>query len=123
MRDNYNALTLKLEKGWEVQFRAYDDGFAYRFVSTSSRPFEVVNEEVEYAFPGDAMMTVPYVAVGNDGDFNSQFFNSFENTYTTASLSRLKDGRLSFLPLVADGGMALRSALPRLISMIIRVFT
>ena len=59
VRDNYNALTLKLEKGWEVQFRAYDDGFAYRFVSTSSRPFEVVNEEVEYAFPGDATMTVP----------------------------------------------------------------
>lgn len=111
VRDNYNALTLKLEKGWEVQFRAYDDGFAYRFVSTSSRPFEVVNEEVEYAFPGDATMTVPYVAVGNDGDFNSQFFNSFENTYTTASISRLKDGRLSFLPLVADGGNGVKVCL------------
>lgn len=104
VRDNYNALTLKLDKGWEVQFRAYDDGVAYRFVTTSTKPFEVVGEEVVYEFPGDAMMTVPYVASGRDGDFDSQFFNSFENTYTVAPLSALKEDRLSFLPLVADGG-------------------
>lgn len=104
VRDIYNALTLKLDKGWEVQFRVYDDGVAYRFVSSSPKPFDVSAEQVEYVFPDDAVMTVPYVAAGSDGDFESQFFNSFENTYTVSPLSGLKEDRLSFLPLVADVG-------------------
>ena len=104
VRDHYNALTLQLSRGWEVQFRAYDDGVAYRFVSTAKKPFEVAAETVEYVFPSDYTMTVPYVRSGNDGDLNSQLFNSFENTYTTVPVSVIYTGRMSFLPLVADAG-------------------
>ena len=104
VRDHYNALTIQLSQGWEVQFRAYDDGVAYRFVTTAKKPFEVATETVVYVFPSDYTMTVPYVRSGNDGDLNSQFFNSFENTYTTVPVSGLNTGRLSFLPLVADAG-------------------
>ena len=89
VRDNYNALTLQLAQGWEVQFRAYDDGVAYRFVYTSKKPLEIESEMVEYVFPADYTMTVPYVRSGNDGDFNSQWFNSFENTYTVTPVSEL----------------------------------
>ncbi len=104
VRDNYNALTLQLAQGWEVQFRAYDDGVAYRFVYTSKKPLEIKGEMVEYVFPADYTMTVPYVRSGSDGDFDSQWFNSFENTYTVTPVSELNGGRLSFLPLVADAG-------------------
>ncbi len=48
--------------------------------------------------------SVPYVKSGKDGDYNSQFFNSFENTYTTDKLSKLNKQRLMFLPLVVDAG-------------------
>lgn len=104
IRESYNALTLRMKGDWAVEFRAYDDGVAYRFVNRSKQPFRVVSERVEYRFPTDFRATVPYVATGEDGDFESQFLNSFENTYTVSPLSQMNPGRLAFLPLVVDSG-------------------
>lgn len=104
LRDYYNELTLRFKKDWNVEFRAYDDGIVYRFINRSNKLFKVVDEEVDYRFPNDMTATVPYVRTGKDGDFNSQFYNSFENTYTTDKLSKLNKQRLMFLPLVVDAG-------------------
>ena len=102
IRENYNGLTLGLGKNWSVEFRAFNDGVAYRFVTREKKPFEILSETVEFQFPDDAMTAVPYVATGNDGDFRSQFSNSFENMYTQAPLSQLNNARLAFLPLVVE---------------------
>lgn len=107
----YNALTLRMKGDWEVEFRAYDDGVAYRFVNRSKRPFHIVSERVEYRFPDDFQATVPYVATGREGDLESQLHNSFENTYTTAPLSEMNPGRLAFLPLVVDAGEGVKLCL------------
>ena len=104
LRDYYNELTLRFKKGWNVEFRAYNDGIVYRFVNLSKKSFNVVDEVADYRFPNNMTATVPYVKTGKDGDFNSQFFNSFENTYTTDKLSELNKQRLMFLPLVVDAG-------------------
>ncbi|WP_289192964.1 glycoside hydrolase family 97 N-terminal domain-containing protein, partial [Bacteroides acidifaciens] len=104
LRDHYNELTLRFKKDWNVEFRAYNDGIAYRFVSRSKKPFNVVDETVDYRFPSDMVASVPYVKTGKDGDYDSQYFNSFENTYTTDPLSKLNKKRLMFLPLVVDAG-------------------
>lgn len=102
LRDCYNELILRFKKDWNVEFRAYNDGIAYRFVSRGKKPFNVVDERVGYCFPLDAVATVPYVKSGKDGDYDSQFFNSFENIYTTDQLSKLNKQRLMFLPLVVS---------------------
>ncbi|NDV60012.1 glycoside hydrolase family 97 protein [Bacteroides sp. 519] len=104
IKDEYNELTLNFRGRWGVEFRVYDDGVAYRFVSQRKRPFTIAGEEVVYNFGKDVEASVPYVQVGADGDYESQFFNSFENTYTTAQISQLNKERLMFLPLVADVG-------------------
>lgn len=104
LRDHYNELTLRFKKDWSVEFRAYNDGIAYRFVSSSKKPFNVADEVVDYHFSADVTASVPFVRSGKDGDFKSQFFNSFENTYTTDKLSKLNKQRLMFLPLVVDAG-------------------
>lgn len=104
MRDCYNELTMRFKKDWNVEFRAYNDGIAYRFVNRGKKPFNVVDEVADYRFPSDAVATVPYVNRGKDGDYKSQFFNSFENTYSTERLSKLNKQRLMFLPLVVDAG-------------------
>lgn len=111
LRDHYNSMTLRMKGGWEVEFRAYDDGVAYRFVNLTEKPFAVVNECVEYRFPADFPASVPYVASGDDGNFESQYFNSFENIYTTAPLSKMNPGRLAFLPLVVDAGQGVKLCL------------
>lgn len=104
LKDCYNELTLRFKKDWNVEFRAYNDGIVYRFVSRSKKPFNVIDEVVDYRFPSDAVASVPFVKGGKDGDFKSQFFNSFENIYTTDKLSKLNKQRLMFLPLVVDAG-------------------
>lgn len=104
MVDNYNAITLRMKGDWSVEFRAYDDGVAYRFASTRKQPFEIIAEQVEFNFPADYTASVPYVRTGSDDDMQSQFFNSFENLYTVCPLSDLNPRRLAFLPLSVDAG-------------------
>lgn len=90
--------------GYNVVFRAYDEGAAYRFVSTSKKDIIVNAEQADFNFGRDRMAYVPYVR--KIGDFNIQFFNTFENTYKHDNLSKWEDGRLAFLPLLveAEGG-------------------
>ncbi len=102
IRDIYNELKLTFGNEWGVEFRAYNDGVAYRFVSLRKKPFTIESETVDYRFPNDPVATVPYVQVGKDGNYESQFHNSFENQYTTTQLSKLNKERLMFLPLVVE---------------------
>lgn len=99
--DNYNQLTLSFKKQWKVQFRAYNDGIAYRFVNDRKQPFTVQKEEVAYKFSSDVNTMIAYSNRGKDGDFDSQYMNSFENTYVTTKLSQQNKGRLMILPAVA----------------------
>ncbi len=103
VQDTYNELKLTF-KQWGVEFRAYNDGVAYRFVNSRKQPFTLQSEQVDYRFTADQVATVPYVQVGTDGDYESQWHNSFENFYTTAPLSQLNKQHLMLLPLVVDAG-------------------
>ena len=103
MRNHYNALTLEFKKGWSVEFRAYNDGIVYRFTSYIDKPFNIMNEEVAYTFPENFKVNASYVVPCiKDGSLESQFYNSFENTYTTTTISELDKNRLMFLPLVVE---------------------
>ncbi|MBR1834125.1 MAG: glycoside hydrolase family 97 protein [Bacteroidales bacterium] len=105
MRNHCNELTLQLKNGLAVDFRAYDDGIAYRLRTTEA--CTVRYEKVEYNFAGDYPATVPYVINYDEDDFAVQFTSSFENLYETHPLSQLDPGRISFLPLLvhAPGGV------------------
>lgn len=100
VKDEYNELRLNFRDQWSLEFRAYNDGVAYRFINRGKKTFNVINEEVNYCFVDDVPLTMAYVNV--KGDFEKQFFNSFENFYTTALLSEVDDGKLILLPAVAS---------------------
>jgi alpha-glucosidase len=54
VRDNYNELTLTFEGNFAVEFRAYDHGVAYRFVTNSKeKQVTVYDEEVAFRFNWD----------------------------------------------------------------------
>jgi len=109
--DNCNELVLRFKKDWGIKFRVYNDGVAYRFINYRKTPFTVQNEEVKYNFTNDCPATVPYVrldGVSNYKDFEAQFHNSFENTYTSDNLSKLDSNRLMFLPLVVEAGNGIK---------------
>jgi len=102
LENKYNSCKIKLEKNWSVDFRAYNDGIAYRFVYDGKNPLKVNGEMASLVFPGDAEATVPYVEGSEGKSFEEQFFNSFENTYTVAKLSELDSRRLIFTPMVVE---------------------
>ncbi len=108
--DHYNWLRADFRQGFAIELRAYDDGVAYRFISTTDRSLVVASEEAGARFPGDWTCWVPYVRDCDGAEiipFGSQFKTSFENLYTVARLSDLDPARLAFLPLVvaADDGV------------------
>ena len=100
MAEKYTAATLDFKGGYSIEFRAYNDGIAYRFIGKQKKPLVVRDEEVVYNFPFDATAYVPY-AKGRKDD---PYFNSFENEYAKVKLSEVDKNKIAFLPLVVDLG-------------------
>ena len=101
VKDEFNEMTLKFKK-FSVIFRAYDDGMAYRFVSHLNEPSQVEMEMADFNFAQDWNMWVAYVCQHTE-TLDSQYYNSFENTYSYTPLSEWNKDRLAFLPLMVDG--------------------
>ena len=94
VRDRYNELTLRY-RTFELVFRAYDAGIAWRFVSRSRTDFTVRGEQAEFRFAEDVQATVPYVRRDLPRD---PYTNSFEAYYEVHPLSGWQQGALAFLP-------------------------
>ena len=106
VKDNYNELILKY-KAFRVEFRAYDEGVAYRFVSASKKPFNVKNEQATFALPEDWNCYIPYV-LQNVQSLETQFHNSFENKYAYHKVSEFDKTRYAFLPLVVEAPQGIK---------------
>ena len=99
LENNYNEMTLQFKGNWSLVFRAYNDGIAYRFVNKNKKPFNVINELVDYHFPNDALASVPYVKKRKN---QNKYGNSFENYYANEPLSKIDQEKLVFLPVVVS---------------------
>ena len=100
--EKYSECTFNVGKDWKLQLRAYDEGFAYRWIYGGKKIVNVDDEAVTLDFAGAPRALVPFVRTDNIDNFESQFFNSFENIYTDAPLSELDSRRLAFLPLYVE---------------------
>ena len=100
---SYNWLSLSMKGDWSLEFRAYDDGVAYRFVTNRPDIRKVYSETAEYNFSEAYDMLVPYVLKRADGD---RYRSSFENLYENVKAGDVAkaDGRLAFMPVYVDLG-------------------
>ncbi|MBQ0144609.1 MAG: glycoside hydrolase family 97 protein [Bacteroidales bacterium] len=99
--DVYNFATLVF-KDCRIEFRAYDDCVAYRFVDGRRKGSYIVkSEDAEFNFAEDFDGWVPF-AGGENATFEQQFTTSFEAYYTHLPLSEWSPKRLSILPMVLD---------------------
>lgn len=110
VKNSYNELKLKFKGDYGIVFRAYDDGVAYRFETTTKKPFYVKSEQAEFVFPSGQSAYIPYVK-GNHPSIEAQFFSSFENTYTYDKLSDWDSQRLAFLPLLTEHASGKKAAI------------
>jgi Glycoside hydrolase 97. len=100
--DEYSYLTLNY-KDCRLEFRAYNEAVAYRFVSTAKKgDFIVTSEDAEFNFAEDWNSWVPYVNTSTFDTFEKQFNTSFENWYEHKALSAWDAKRLAFLPVAVD---------------------
>ena len=95
--DQYNELILKFDDHFELNFRVYNDGVAYRFISRLPGEIKVVNEEASFNFPSGTLAYYPLVNKRTDADI---FHTSFEEPYTTSKLDSFPDDGIAFTPVL-----------------------
>ena len=93
-----NELDLKLQGGFGVTFRAYDDGVAYRFYTTVASEVTVKGEVAEFNFLQDYTAYLPYTT--ND---KKPMAMAYQNVYDVTPLSKAQP-KLAFLPVTVDCG-------------------
>ncbi|MBQ8449590.1 MAG: glycoside hydrolase family 97 N-terminal domain-containing protein, partial [Bacteroidaceae bacterium] len=69
----YNEMLLKMKGNYSVEFRAYDDGIAYRFVTNLGKTIEVNDEDITLFFPQEANLVLQQ---------SDRFRTSYEERYS-----------------------------------------
>lgn len=92
--NHYNQLLLKFRGGYSIEFRAFDNGFAYRFRTDRKGEMEVKNETFGLHFPGDYLLHMQ-----QPGGFKT----SYEEEYRHVESKKWKESdRMALLPLLID---------------------
>ncbi|WP_455996793.1 glycoside hydrolase family 97 protein [Phocaeicola barnesiae] len=101
VKDQYNQLLLKCKGGYSIEFRAYDDGAAYRFILEQRKPMLIEQETAEFNFTADHQAFIPYV---NDNRGGERYCYPFESYYDECKLSEMIPDSLAITPLMVDLG-------------------
>lgn len=92
IRDHYNSLTLRMNGGLKVEFRAYNDGAAYRFITSGKGRVSVTGETSEWNFPAESRA---YWA----GERNPDYITHCEALFKEQTLGGIGTDSYSYLPL------------------------
>lgn len=90
--NNYNQVLLNY-KGYKIEFRVYNDGVAYRFISTTENPYPVKDEQIQYSFAQDHLS---YTLL------TDQLQNWFEQDYTVKNINTLPRDSFSVAPVMVQ---------------------
>lgn len=93
VNDNYRELTLNFKENFTITFRAYNDGAAYRFSTSSPIPFEIYDEKTNIRFPDGA-----YCYFSEE----KSTYSHNESWYPYTKLSEIQDGQFCSMPLLLD---------------------
>lgn len=88
----YNYIRLSYDGDYILQFRAYNDGVAYRFVTSFADDITVRGETVQFNFADEYPLVIPMVPKRED-----RYETSFEATYTETVVGNASED-LAFLP-------------------------
>ena len=108
VKNNYNELSLVFKGDFAVVFRAFDDGFAYRFITHKKGDIVIKSEQADFNFSADHPTWIPYSRPNGQG-VDKRFMTSFENTYAKETLAKFDKNNIAFLPVLVglDNGKKL----------------
>jgi alpha-glucosidase len=87
--NNCNILVIPFSSGFSLQFRAYNDGVAYRFETFFKEDITVKNEISEFRFPSGSKAWYP---------LETSFMSHNERIFIYSSLDTITDKHLASLP-------------------------
>ncbi|HXJ85405.1 MAG TPA: glycoside hydrolase family 97 protein [Candidatus Binatia bacterium] len=103
IRDHYNELTLKMDGGYSVAFRAYNEGVAYRFeTSLPQEKVKIFGEESAFNFSSNFVVYYPQ---------EDSFYSHNERKYLPQHLSDIAPEFIATLPAVVDLGHGAKLAI------------
>ena len=102
VRDRYGELRLDFRGGYALEARAYDDGVAYRWVTSFPDSITVVSEQAAFRFEGSREAVA---------GLDSTFMTHQEPAWQRVRLDTLRAPRMALLPLLVDVGGGTRVAI------------
>lgn len=94
VRNYCNTLRMNMKGKYAIEFRVYDNGVAYRFVTERKNQLEVVGEEFTVHFPANYLAHLSKT---------SSFKTSYENPYShVRTLDYHSSDEMSYLPILLE---------------------
>jgi len=93
IQNNFNQLALNFKGGYQLLFRAFNDGIAYQFIDKSSKTKKVVNEQLTLTFPMGSSSFFPQ---------EESMYSHNEREYINKGLSDFANGDFCSLPVMFD---------------------
>lgn len=94
IENEYNQLLLKFGGNYLIEFRAYNDGVAYRFISNKKGDVEIENETFTMNFPNEYLLHVQQVG---------RFKTSYEESYKHMKSNEWgEDEKMVTMPVLID---------------------
>ncbi len=87
--DNCNMLVISFRSGFSLQFRAYNDGVAYRFETSMKNEITILNEISGLEFPAGSVAWYP---------MEESFMSHNERIFIYSSLDTISEKHLASLP-------------------------
>jgi len=97
--DIYKELILRFGNNYQLNFRAYNDGVAYRWATNFPGELTVIEEEVTCNFQPGTIVYYPQVVKRTDADI---FHTAFEEPYTRADLDTVSKEMFAFTPVLLE---------------------
>lgn len=92
IKNHCNTLLLNFKGGYSVEFRAFNDGIAYRFITNRKDISEIKGETVDLNFAGNYLTHISKTP---------SFKTSYEYPYSHVKLNEWKaDDQMSYLPIL-----------------------
>ena len=91
IKDEYRQLTLRFENKFSLEFRVYNEGIAYRFVTGFDEMINVISEKMDLNFPGKTTSYFP---------LEKSMYSHYERAYLLKSLDTIPGKEFCSLPVL-----------------------
>jgi alpha-glucosidase len=91
LKVDYNYLSLIFKKKFSLEFRLYNDGFAYRFITKLKKDIEVNSETIDFSFTEGTGVYFPE---------EKSIISHYERMYQDTLLATIKPGKFASLPVL-----------------------